>query len=61
MFIHKLYYFFFSLVIASGLLLVYNWYKSYEFDNNPLSQELTQQIFEKKATNPTTAQSQFWF
>ncbi len=61
MFIHKLYYFFLSLVIASGLLLVYNWYKSYEFDNNPLSQELTQQIFEKKQQTRQLLRANFGF
>ncbi|PKN15475.1 MAG: sprT domain-containing protein [Deltaproteobacteria bacterium HGW-Deltaproteobacteria-24] len=48
MFIHKLYRFFFALVIVSVLLLAYNWHKDYEFDTNPLSQKLEKQIFEKK-------------
>lgn len=47
MFIHKLYYFFFALVIVSVFLLAYNWHKDYEFDTNPLSQKLEKQIFEK--------------
>lgn len=61
MFIHKLYYFFFSLVIVSVLLLAYNWHKDYEFDTNPLSQELTQQIFEKKQQTRQLLRDNFGF
>lgn len=48
MFIQKLYRFFFFSVFISILLLCYNWYKDYEFDNNPLSQEIEQAISLKK-------------
>jgi SprT protein len=48
MFLQKLYRFFFFSVLISICLLLYNWYKDYEFDNNPISQELEQQIFLKK-------------
>lgn len=61
MFIHKLYYFFFALVIVSVLLLAYNWHKDYEFDTNPLSQELTQQIFEKKQQTRQLLRANFGF
>jgi hypothetical protein len=61
MFIQKLYRFFFVLVIVSVLLLAYNWHKDYEFDTNPLSQELTQQIFEKKQQTRQLLRANFGF
>lgn len=48
MFLQKLYRFFFVSVLLSIGLLLYNWYKDYEFDNNPISQEIQQKIFLKK-------------
>jgi hypothetical protein len=48
MFIKKLYRFFFIAVLICIVLLIYNWYKNYEFDNNPISQELEHAILIKK-------------
>ena len=48
MFIQKLYKFFFYIVIASLLLLGYNFYQNYKFDNNPLPQAMQEEIFAKK-------------
>lgn len=61
MFIHKLYRFFFALVIVSVLLLAYNWHKDYEFDTNPLSQKLEKQIFEKKQQTRQLLRANFGF
>lgn len=61
MFIHKLYYFFFALVIVSVFLLAYNWHKDYEFDTNPLSQKLEKQIFEKKQQTRQLLRANFGF
>lgn len=61
MFIHKLYYFFFALVIVSVFLLAYNWHKDYEFDTNPLSQKLEKQIFEKKQQTRQLLRANFRF
>lgn len=61
MFIHKLYRFFFVLVIVSVLLLAYNWHKDYEFDTNPLSQKLEKQIFEKKQQTRQLLRANFGF
>jgi hypothetical protein len=61
MFIHKLYRFFFALVIVSVLLLAYNWHKDYEFDTNPLSQKLEKQIFEKKQQTRQLLKANFGF
>lgn len=61
MFIQRLYRFFFVCVIIGILLLIYNWYKNYEFDNNPLSKELEQKIFEKKQQTRQLLKQNFGF
>ncbi|MFA7084356.1 MAG: SprT-like domain-containing protein [Arcobacteraceae bacterium] len=61
MFIQKLYKFFFFLVLISIVLLVYNGYKDYEFDNNPLSQKIEKQIFEKQQHTRQLLQHHYGF
>jgi len=39
----------FSIItIGSLILLIYSWYKDYQFDNNPLSKDISQKIAAKK-------------
>lgn len=48
MFLNKLKQLFLIVTIISSLILVYNWYKTFEFKNNPLSKDIKKQIFLKQ-------------
>jgi|GEM_PF-384854 len=43
-----LYGIFFSITLISVLLLLFSWYKNYQFDNNPISNEIQKKVQEKK-------------
>ncbi len=44
MFLQKLKTIFLSLTILASIFLVYNWYKTYEFKNNPLDEKILEEI-----------------
>lgn len=44
MFLQKLKFTFLSLTILASIFLIYNWYKVYEFKNNPLDEEILRKI-----------------
>jgi len=44
----RLYIIFFSVTVLSLFLLLLSWYKSYQFDNNPLSQDIQRKVHNKQ-------------
>ena len=48
MFLKKLKFTFLSLTILASIFLVFNWYKSYEFKNNPLDEKILKKIKTKQ-------------
>jgi len=48
MFVKKLEYLFLTIIVLAAIVLVHNWYESYEFDTNPLPKAYQQSIISKK-------------
>lgn len=48
MFIKRLNLFFFILIILASIFLLFNWYNSYQFKNNPLSNTIKEKIYQKQ-------------
>ncbi len=48
MFIKKLQILFLVITVCAVIILGYNWYINYQFNNNPLSKEIMQRIYQKE-------------
>lgn len=48
-FIKKLKFLFLFITVVAAVLLIFSWYKDYQFDHNPLTESLRQKIIKKES------------